>query len=244
MNKYKALLFAAAVSISGTAGAHSASHTVVQIGSTWVNQETLPVMRETVTVQFDIAPADIGLGGQLVLAYQTDEGQLAVLTPSGWKGFVSGLAEPVVDVQQLASTYSLVFFDVVYTVQGGYATGAHPYSDDNSPRAKMTRRFFRGGPEYTTLPGALINARMPQYENGTLCEVLQRHGLGAGTVYAAYGALQQEAVERIEKFHAVKNPKITPEHLRNVYIELDGRQGEKYSPVMSVRCGEDGQSKW
>lgn len=222
-----------------SAHAHSGSHTIVQIGTYWDGQarETIPIMRETVTVRYDTESADIGLQGQLVLVYQSSQGQLAILTPSGWKGFVSGLAEPIVDTQSLDPTYSLVFFDVTYELRGNYAQNVRPFGSEGSARNSFATRRRGTDDGYTSLPGTVVNARMPTYETGTLCMVLEQHGLSTeGTIYAAYGALQKEAEDRIEKFHAVKNPKITPEHIRSVYIELDGRQGEKYSPVITVSC--------
>lgn len=217
------------VFLTAQAFAHSGADDLRQIGSIGYGSmgdasTVVPVIRETTSVRFDIDSSDVGRPGHLVLIYQSDRGPMAVLTQNGWKGFVSGLAEPLVNTQSLEPTYSVVFFDVSY-----------PAPDSADISAPEGAAPFKAD-DYSRFPGVFINARMAEYENASLCVALQRQGFGSGTIYAAYGALQAEAEETIERFHAVKNPKMSPEHLRNVYIEQDGRKGHKYSAVIDLRC--------
>jgi len=237
--------------LASNASAHSGADEVVQIGYISSGDGTIPVMRETTSARFEIAPSDVGLPGQLVLIYQSASGTMAVLTPDGWKGFTAGLAEPLLYTPSLEPTYSVVFFDAAFYASGVRPQG-FPFTDKSNYQYGMTGAIggglmWTGQPaaqnssdyqstDYSRFPGVLINARIPNYENSSLCGALEQKGYGSGTIYAAYGALQPEAEERIEQFHAAKNPKLTPEHLRNVYIELDGRQGHKYSAVINLQC--------
>jgi hypothetical protein len=57
------------------------------------------------------------------------------------------------------------------------------------------------------------------------------------TVWAGHGILTEQAEHLVETLHAIHNPRIDPDHIRAVYIQMDATRGEgKAGPVYSFQC--------
>jgi hypothetical protein len=69
---------------------------------------------------------------------------------------------------------------------------------------------------------------------------MQKYNLTGGRLYAAYGALQPDAVQRIESLKG--KTKISLQHYKMVFIDLDGRRGHKYSEIVSFPCDDANQN--
>lgn len=61
-------------------------------------------------------------------------------------------------------------------------------------------------------------------------------GSGEIDLWAGYGVLNEQAQNRIETFHTIRNPRISPEHLRETYVQQDMTQNMKYWNVMKYNC--------
>jgi hypothetical protein len=74
----------------------------------------------------------------------------------------------------------------------------------------------------------------------SICGLMQKYNLTGGRLYAAYGALQPDAVQRIESLKG--KTKISLQHYKMVFIDLDGRRGHKYSEIVSFPCDDANQN--
>lgn len=81
------------------------------------------ILYEKITIQFDLAGADVGLPGSYYIGLEGDRGNYYVQTSQGWEKFNGGIPSSYRDASGLSGTLSLVLFETGKTaVNGGVQT--------------------------------------------------------------------------------------------------------------------------
>ncbi len=71
----------------------------------------------------------------------------------------------------------------------------------------------------------------------TICQVASQLGVTSNvTIWGGYGVLQPDKEAMVQNFHAHKNPRIPPDHIRSVYTINDMSLGKKYTSVHTESC--------
>lgn len=77
---------------------------------------------------------------------------------------------------------------------------------------------------YDTMPSIIT---LPKIYEGEKCSYQDVE------IYVGYGVLSSVEVEKIDKYHKQKNPKISREHLVGLYTYLNGERNNKFGLVYS-----------
>lgn len=65
-------------------------------------------------------------------------------------------------------------------------------------------------------------------------------GNGKVELWAGYGTLTPENEATVEKYHALANPRIPPDHIRHMYVQQDMTKYTKYWNVLNYDCSTSG----
>ncbi len=124
---------------------------------------------------------------------------------------------------------------------GAYFIGADVDGQSYAIYTPSGWRFFDGGLyEAIEITGSMPSgARSFNVLDGsqTICQVASQLGINSSvTIWGGYGVLQPDKEAMVHNFHAQKNPRIPPDHIRSVYTMNDMSLGKKYANIHTESC--------
>lgn len=96
---------------------------------------------------------------------------------------------------------------------------------------------------YNPLTGAVVTPR-PAWTNSPYGankkDICARVGAGRTIeLWGGVGSLAPDKEEMVQTWHKENNPLIDPNHIRNVYVQVDMQKGKKYWYAGSITCEEE-----
>ncbi len=156
---------------------------------------------------------DVGLPGGFFIGVVRDNSEILSLgATSGWTRHSGGMAEAVEWLERLPG--------------GGAARYYHPLTGAviNKPQSGWSVGYQH--------PNSSLGA--------TRTEICMKAGNSDIDIYAGIGALTPDKEELVRTFHAEHNPRLTANHLRNVYLQQDMSQNKKIWQIGTFQCRDSG----